>query len=232
MAAAVAPRTASRRTCDGRPADAADPVPPTIKLTSEEIATAGIEVATVEDGTLSHRIAVPGTIVPHADRIARIAVRLSAIVSELRKKLGDPVAADEVVAVLESRQVADAKSEYLAARLTADLEKDLYERDKALFDRRVASEQQVLRSRGATAQATIKLDIARQKLFALGVTAAEIAALPQEPEVNLRRQDIARRSPVASSTARSISAPRSAATAWRRNCSPSRILFVYGSSLR
>ena len=187
-------RQGDERATDAR-GDAADAVPSTIKLTSEEIATAGIEVATVEDGTLSHRIAVPGTIVPHADRIARIAVRLSAIVSELRKKLGDPVAADEVVAVLESRQVADAKSEYLAARLTADLEKDLYERDKALFDRRVASEQQLLKSRGATAQANIKLDIARQKLFALGVTAAEIAALPQEPEVNLRRQEI--RSPIA-----------------------------------
>ncbi len=187
-------RQADEHATDAR-GDAADAVPSTIKLTSEEIATAGIEIAAVEDGTLSHRIAVPGTIVPHADRIARIAVRLSAIVSELRKKLGDPVAADEVVAVLESRQVADAKSEYLAARLTADLEKDLYERDKALFDRRVASEQQLLKSRGATAQANIKLDIARQKLFALGVTAAEIAALPQEPEVNLRRQEI--RSPIA-----------------------------------
>jgi hypothetical protein len=34
------------------------------------------------------------------------------------------------------------------------------------------------------------LDIARQKLPALGVTAKEIAALPDEPEADLRRQEV------------------------------------------
>ena len=36
----------------------------------------------------------------------------------------------------------------------------------------------------------MNLDIARQKLFALGVTEKEIAALPDEPETNLRRQEV------------------------------------------
>jgi hypothetical protein len=43
-----------------------------IKLTANQIETAGIELATVQDGTLTHRIVVPGTIVPHADRIAGV----------------------------------------------------------------------------------------------------------------------------------------------------------------
>ncbi len=58
--------------------------------------------------------------------------------AELRKKLGDPVEKDEVVAILESREVADAKSEYLAAKLTNELQQDLFERDKALWDKRSA----------------------------------------------------------------------------------------------
>jgi membrane fusion protein, heavy metal efflux system len=161
-----------------------------IKLTANQIETAGIELAPVQEGTLAHRIIVPGTIVPDANRIARISVKLSATVAELRKNLGDGVAKDEVVAVLESREVADAKSEYLAARLTGELNKDLYERDKILWDRRVSSEQQFLRSRSALTQAKVKLDIARQKLFALGVTEKEIAALPDEPETNLSRQEV------------------------------------------
>jgi multidrug efflux pump subunit AcrA (membrane-fusion protein) len=52
-----------------------------------------------------------------------VAVKLSGIVAELRKNIGDPVEKDEVVAILESREVADAKSEYLAARLTNESEK-------------------------------------------------------------------------------------------------------------
>jgi cobalt-zinc-cadmium efflux system membrane fusion protein len=164
--------------------------PAVIKLTDDQIGAAGIELAPVQEGTLAHRIVVPGTIVPDANRIARVSVKLSATVAELRKNLGDGVIKDEVVAVLESREVADAKSEYLTARLTGELNKDLYERDKILWDRRVTSEQQLLRSHSAVTQAKMKLDIARQKLFALGVTEKEIAALPDEPETNLRRQEV------------------------------------------
>jgi membrane fusion protein, heavy metal efflux system len=173
----------------------AEDQPATIRLTDDQIATSGIELAAVEDGTLSRRIVVPGTIVPHADRVARVSVKLSATVTELRKKLGDPVAKGEVIAVLESREVANAKSEYLAARLNSDLQKNLYDRDKALWDRHIIAEQIVLRSQGAAAQAKMNLDIARQKLFALGITESELAALPDEPETTLRRQDV--RAPIA-----------------------------------
>lgn len=51
---------------------------------------------------------MPGTIVPHADRIAHVSVKLSGTVAELSKNIGDDVVKDEVVAVLESREVADA----------------------------------------------------------------------------------------------------------------------------
>jgi membrane fusion protein, heavy metal efflux system len=172
-----------------------DERPEIIKLTGEQIETAGIELAPVQDGKLVTRILAPGTITPHADRIARVSVKLSATVAELRKKLGDRVAKDEVMAVLESREVASAKSEYLAARLTSDLAKDLYNRDKDLWDRRVTSEQLLLRSRNAVAQARMNLDIARQKLFAIGLTDREIAALPEQPEIALRRQEV--RAPMA-----------------------------------
>jgi len=161
-----------------------------IRLTDDQIETAGIELAIVQDGMLARRIVVPGTIVPHADRIARVSVKLSATVAELRKKLGDTVAKGEVIAVLESREVANAKSEYLAARLNSDLHKNLYERDKILWDRHVIAEQGVLRSQGAAAQAKVNLDIARQKLLALGLTENELAALPDEPETSLRRQEV------------------------------------------
>jgi membrane fusion protein, heavy metal efflux system len=161
-----------------------------VKLTSDQIEAVGIELAPVQDGTLAHRIVVPGTIVLQPDRIARVSVRLSGTVAELRKGLGDTVAKGEVMAILESREVATAKSEYLAARLNSDLQRELYDREKILWDRRVSSEQNLLRSRGATAQARMNFDIARQKLFALGVTETEITALPDEPEPKLRRQEV------------------------------------------
>jgi cobalt-zinc-cadmium efflux system membrane fusion protein len=166
-----------------------------VKLSEDEIKSAGIEAAAAQAGTVANHVIVPGTIVPHADHISHVSVRVSGTVAELRKKVGDPVAAKEVLAILESREFADAKSEYLAARLTNDLQQDLFQRDQALWDKKIATEQQYLRSRNQAANAKMRNDITRQKLFALGLTEAEIAELPSEPEALLRRQEV--RSPIA-----------------------------------
>jgi membrane fusion protein, heavy metal efflux system len=172
----------------------ADEQPGVIKLTEDQMRSAGIAVAAVQGGTLTHRVIVPGTIVPAADRIARIAVKIPATVAELRKRLGDTVVKDEVVAALESRDVADAKSEYLAARLANDLQQTLFERAKALWDKRISTEQDFLRASSRTAELGMRFDIARQKLFALGLGATEIAGLADQPETTLRRLEI--RSPM------------------------------------
>lgn len=166
-----------------------------IKLTDAQLTEAHIDLAQAESGILAHRIIVPGTINPVADRIARVAVKLSGTVAELRKNIGDPVIKGEVLAILESREVADAKSEYLAARLTNELQQTLFQRDRMLWEGRAATEQQFLRSRNLTAQTEMKFNISRQKLFALGLSESEIAALPNEPEALLRRQEV--RAPMA-----------------------------------
>jgi membrane fusion protein, heavy metal efflux system len=166
-----------------------------VKLSEADIEAAGIELAAVQSGTIARRIIVPGTIRAPADRIAHVAVRLSGIVAELRKNVGDQVVAGEVLAILESREVANAKSEYLAARVTNELQQEMLNRDTALWERKVIADQQVLRSRNVAANAKIANDIARQKLFALGLTEKEIAGLQNVPEASLRRQEI--RSPIA-----------------------------------
>ncbi|WP_247476098.1 efflux RND transporter periplasmic adaptor subunit [Bradyrhizobium sp. 169] len=94
------------------------------------------------------------------------------------------------MAVLESREVADAKSDYLAARLSNDLQQDLTARDKSLWEGRAVPEQQYIRSRNAAAQTVMRFGIARQKLLALGVRDDEITTLPQAPDASLRSQNV------------------------------------------
>jgi len=161
-----------------------------VKLSEDGISAAGIENAEVRGGTIAKRIIVPGSVVPHGDRIARVSVKLPSIVAELRKRIGDAVTKGEIIAILESREVADAKSEYLAARLTNELQQDLFDRDKMLWDKRISSEQQFLRSRNSAAMTKMRLDITRQKLIALGLDEPQIASLPTQPEATLRRHDV------------------------------------------
>jgi cobalt-zinc-cadmium efflux system membrane fusion protein len=161
-----------------------------VKLTDEQIAAARIELVAVQGGTLARRLTVPGTILPDADRIAHVSVKLSGTVAELRKKLGDPVSKGEVLAILESREVADAKSEYLARKTTHDLQQTLFARAKMLWEGKAATENDYLRARAAAEDARIKMEVARQKLSALGLSESQIAALPQQPVDSLPQQEI------------------------------------------
>ncbi len=170
--------------------DSPEPKPTLIPMGDEQIKLAQIELVNVGSAAIAKRLVVAGTVVPHADRIVHVSVKLSGTVAELRKNIGDDVVKDEVIAVLESREVADAKSEYLAARLTNDLAQDLSNRDRTLWEGRAIPEQQYLRSRNAAAQSGMKVNIARQKLMALGLGEKDIAALPEAPEALLRRQDV------------------------------------------
>jgi cobalt-zinc-cadmium efflux system membrane fusion protein len=166
-----------------------------LKLSDRQLDAGRFAVTEVGSGTLSKHITVPGSIVPSGDHIARVAVRLLGTVAELRKRLGDPVQAGVVVAVILSREVADAKSEYLGARLVFDLQQTLFNRSSKLFEGKVLSENDFLRARTTFEDARVKIETARQKLFALSLTAEQIEALPQQPVETLRRQEL--RAPIA-----------------------------------
>ena len=166
-----------------------------IKLSDQQIAEAGIELGPAGAGILSRRRFVPGTLVPAGDRIGRVAVRLLGTVAELRKRLGDRVEQNEVVAIIESREVADAKSEYLAIRVTDELQQTLFARATSLWQGKVVTENDYLRARASAQDARVKFNTARQKLLTLGLSEEQIATLPDQPAASLRQQEL--RSPIA-----------------------------------
>ncbi|MBB5051169.1 cobalt-zinc-cadmium efflux system membrane fusion protein [Afipia massiliensis] len=161
-----------------------------VKLSERQIAAGNFAIREATAGTLSKRIVVPGTIVPSGEHFAKVSVRLLGTVAELRKRLGDTVREGDVLAIIESREVADAKSEYLAARVAFELQETLFTRSKSLFESKVSSENDFLRAKTLYEDMRIKFDVARQKLFALGLTGDQIAALPKQPVESLRLQEL------------------------------------------
>jgi cobalt-zinc-cadmium efflux system membrane fusion protein len=113
----------------------------------------------------------------NADRLAHVPARVAGIVTALNKRLGDMAAAGEVLAVVESAEIAAAKGDYLATSRTTELARVTFEREQRLWQRKVSAEQDFLKARTEWQEAQIRLDLARQKLAALGLGQAEVEAL-------------------------------------------------------
>jgi cobalt-zinc-cadmium efflux system membrane fusion protein len=166
-----------------------------VKMSAAQVEAASIEVAPLGKGELTRKLVVPGTVTPNGDKIARVPVRVAGTVARLDKRLGDVVKQGEVVAVLGSREVADAKSEYLRASADLELQKTMFERIEALWNRQVAAEQQYLNARATFRQVQLRLDLAGQKLAALGLDANELAESAKRDAappgaLNLRQYEI------------------------------------------
>lgn len=146
-----------------------------IHMTAAQIKDQGISVVEVGPGELPQALTAYGTVTAASNRVARVPARVVGTVAEMRKQLGDAVRKGEIVAVLDGREVADAKGEYLTAFVNAELQRTNFERSQNLRDKGVASESQYLQIRATNSETALRLELARQKLSALGLDAGVVA---------------------------------------------------------
>lgn len=79
-----------------------------VTLPADAIAAAGIRVDAAGPRAISVTLDLPGEVVPNADRLAHIVPRFPGIAKEVRKGLGDEVAQNEVLAIVESNESLSA----------------------------------------------------------------------------------------------------------------------------
>lgn len=139
-----------------------------LTLTPEQLQVAGVQTATVKQGDLSHEVTVPGRIIADADRLAQIVPKVSGVVVEARKNLGDSVKKGDVLALIESPDMAAASAEFQAAGRSAELARTTYRREETLWKKKVTAEQDYLTAKNAWQEAQIRLDLAKQKMQTLG----------------------------------------------------------------
>lgn len=142
-----------------------------LKLSPEQMSASGVQVVQVRQGSLSHQVSVPGRIVADADRMAQIVPKASGVVVEARKNLGDAVAKGEIMALIESREMAEAAAEFQAASRASELARITHNREKTLWEKKVTAEQDYLAAKNAWQEVQIRLDLAKQKMQTLGGTA-------------------------------------------------------------
>jgi len=161
-----------------------------VKLTPEQMREFQVEIAAAGPGPLDTGINLTGEVRINEDKLAHIVPKLAGVVREVNKSLGDEVKPGEVMAVLESRELASAKAEFLSARERVTLAQATFEREKSLWERKISAEQDYLEAKQGLAEAQIALREAEQELHAIGFSEGYLAKLPAHSDAGLTRYEV------------------------------------------
>ena len=149
----------------------------TVTLSDDDLQDLGLETRSAASGTLEQTRSFPGEVRVNQDRFTHLVPRVKGIVESVSFSEGDNVVAGDVLAVLDSRELADIKSEYLASVERGHLAQSTFAREKRLFEQGISSESEFLDARQTVAEAQIEQRSAFQKLLSLGFSESYIAEL-------------------------------------------------------
>lgn len=162
----------------------------TINMPPEEIARYAIDTAVAGPGQLAIKTNFPGEIAINTNMMALIVPRVPGIVREVKVKLGDLVNKGDILAVIDSRDLADARAAYLASMERLALAQAMFDLKEKLWKKDISSEKEYLNTKKDLAQANIELRAAKQKLIAMGFTSTYLDTLPQESEELFTRYEV------------------------------------------
>lgn len=154
---------------------------------ADAVDAAGIGIVGVWPGAFTEAIAAPGEVAFDPALVTRIGPRAPGVVWGVTKKAGDPVAAGEVLALVDAADAGRAKADFQQALAQVRL------REKTLAGRRAAAKvvsvQSVREAEAAVAEAETRLVAATQALanLDLSVSAADYRDLPLDEVIGRMR---------------------------------------------
>jgi cobalt-zinc-cadmium efflux system membrane fusion protein len=153
-----------------------------LTLSSRDRADAGIELATAGHGRLNLHTRLLGEVRLNEERMSHVVPPVPGVVRAVSVRIGDEVRAGQLLAVLSSRELAEARAQYLGSRGRRELAVIAYEREKELWEREILAEQDYLDAKQALSEADIEFQTAEQTLHALGVSDDELSTLTASHE--------------------------------------------------
>ena len=157
-----------------------------VELSPEKLSAVEIDTSPVERRSLSALLETTGEVGYEEDRIAHVAPRVPGRVQQVPVSLGGEVRRGQVLAVLDSVELGQAKAAYLGARTRENLARQNFERERRLFEDRITSEREMLEARAAYEEAVSVRESAQETLRLYGVPAATLETLrPGDPGASL-----------------------------------------------
>ncbi|GAA0337306.1 efflux RND transporter periplasmic adaptor subunit [Sphingomonas oligophenolica] len=152
------------------PATAPDKTGPVeVRIPAAYLASAGIAVEPVGSGGPSAEIAAPATVTSTPTGEAVVVARASGTITRVNHRLGDPVRAGEVLALVDSLDAASMSADRSVAAAKADLARKTYARESGLYRQGVTPRQDMEAAQSALAVANAEAQRASAIARAAGV---------------------------------------------------------------
>lgn len=152
-----------------RPNASADS-PAALEVPDSFLATMNIRLEAVSAGDLSAEIQASATVSAAPNGQAVVTARAPGTLTRLDKRLGDQVAAGEVLAIVDSRDAAAMAAERTAADSKLELARSVFRREQGLFAQGVTPRQDLETAQANLRAAEAEAERARAAAAAAGVT--------------------------------------------------------------
>ncbi|ENZ81735.1 efflux RND transporter periplasmic adaptor subunit [Caulobacter vibrioides] len=159
----------ARQASAAKPEDDHADEKPRVDMPPERIAADGVQVLVLADGGLDAAVPAQATVVAMPHGAAILAARADGAITRINKRLGDPVAAGEAVAMIESRDASAISAERAAAAAKALAARQALARERTLFEARITARQDLEAARAEAAIAEAELRRANSAVAAAGV---------------------------------------------------------------
>lgn len=140
-----------------------------VTLSDQQIKAAGIEVLPIRQ-SFAGAIEAPAVIAADPLQAAVVSSAVGGRVVEVRRNLGDAVGRGEVLAVIESRDIAQLRADIDITKRQSELAQASFKREERLYAEKVTSRQEFEVARAAAQESRTRHSLAQQQLAAAGGT--------------------------------------------------------------
>jgi len=161
-----------------------------VTLVPEAVKRAKIETLKAGPHTVNTVLSLPGEIAFNRNRLVHVVPRVSGVVTEVFKNRGDLVKKGDVLAIFDSRELAEARSEYIESVHRLEFAQASFVREENLWKKKISAEEEYLRSHHELEEAELTRQVKEQKLLALGLKAKELKLLAIEPEGTVQDREV------------------------------------------
>jgi len=135
---------------------------------------------------------IPGSIEVKQNLLARIGSPVQGRIIEIKGELGKTVKQGDVLAVINSTELAKQQLAYIKSVQMVELKTKSYERAVLLFDADVVSEAQKLERKTELSAAKADMEASKDQLSVMGMTVEDIEAIQSETQIDATTNIVAK----------------------------------------